>query len=154
MRRWSVTAFLVILLQGAMAFSVHAQGAPGGKEENGLAGLKRSADAFKEAYNRDDVAALAAMYADDAYYVSPHVPDLVIRGKEKIRENWKRGISGGGHIDTVEVLSGDLSCDLAYLVTRYQATNSGVTVNGRNVLIMKRIGGKWLITAHASVVRD
>jgi ketosteroid isomerase-like protein len=116
--------------------------------------LRRSVDEFKKAYNRNDTAALAALYAEEAYYISPHVPDLIIRGRNTIKENWQRGITSGGHIDTVEILSGGSSCNLAYIISRYEATNNGVKVNGRNVLIMKRIDGKWLITAHASVVKD
>jgi ketosteroid isomerase-like protein len=118
------------------------------------ADLRRSALAFREAYNRNDVEGLAALYAEDAAYVSPHVPDLMIRGREAIKANWQRGIALGGYIDTIEVLATGSSCDLAYVVSRYAATNSGVKVGGRNILVLRRVNGTWLIVTHASVVRD
>jgi hypothetical protein len=57
------------------------------------------------------------------------------------REDFGRGIATGGHLDTVEALTAGSSCDLAYMATRYEATNSGVKVAGRNILITGRIGG-------------
>ena len=44
------------------------------------------------------------------------------------------------------------SCNMATLLCKYQATNSGVTVTGRNLLVMKKINGKWLIAVHMTVV--
>jgi hypothetical protein len=52
----------------------------------------------------------------------------------------------------VEILSMNVSCDLATLLCRYQATNSGVTVTGRNLLILKKIDDQWLIIIHMTVV--
>ncbi len=115
--------------------------------------IQRAQD-WKNAYNSNDTAKLASFYTEDAFYVSPHVPNLVIQGLANIRGNFRRGVAMGGHVDTVEVLASGSSCDLAYLVCRYEATNSEVKASGRNVLVMKKINGKWLITAHASVVRD
>lgn len=116
--------------------------------------LRGSVTGFMKAYNSNDADALAAFYAEDASYVSPHVPDLMIRGRDRIRENWQRGMAMGGHIDTVEVLSVGMSGDLAYIVSRYEATNAGVKAHGRNVLVLSRINGTWLIETHASVVKD
>jgi len=109
---------------------------------------------WRNAYNSNDVEKLAAFYTEDAYYVSPHVPGLMIHGREQIKQNFQRGIAGGGHLDSLVVHRSGSSCDLAYLVCAYHATNSGVTVHGKNVLVMKRVGGRWLIVTHASIVRD
>ena len=116
--------------------------------------LRRNAQAWMEAYNANDPAALAAFYAEDAQYISPHVPGLLIRGREAIRENFARGMAAGGHIDAVTVLRTGSSGSLAYMVCRYDATNSGVRVNGRNLIILRKAGDAWLIIEHASVVRD
>ena len=119
-----------------------------------IAELRLRAEEFKKAYNTNDVATLAALYDENADYVSPHVPDLMIHGRERIKQNFKKGIAMGGHIDSIQVLTSGSSGQLAYMVTTYVATNNGVTVKGKNVLVMKREKGKWLIVAHASVVRD
>jgi uncharacterized protein (TIGR02246 family) len=113
-----------------------------------------STEEWMNAYNSNDVEKLADFYAEDADYVSPHVPGLIIHGREQIKENFRQGIAGGGHIDSIAVQRSGSSCDLAYLVCAYQATNSGVTVHGKNVLVMKRVGTRWLILTQASIVRD
>jgi hypothetical protein len=43
---------------------------------------------------------------------------------------------------------------LGYTAGTYQATNAGVTVDGRVLLVFKRVNGRWLIAAHETVVRD
>ena len=122
--------------------------------QEGPAEFLRLADEWKNAYNAGDAMRLGSMYSDDAEYVSPHVAGLVIRGREGIQANFSRGMHSGGHIDSVTILSSRVSGDMAYLVCRYDATNSGQKVNGRNVLIAKKVDGRWLIVVHASVVRD
>lgn len=116
--------------------------------------LSNRVENWRLAYNSSDLQKLATFYADGARYVSPHVPDLMITGRKAILSNFERGVAGGGHIDSIVVLSADTSCDLATLVCRYDATNNGVKVSGRNVLVMRRTEGLWLITTHASIVRD
>ena len=116
--------------------------------------LRDRAEDWKKAYNSNDAAKLGTFYTEDADCVSPHVPDLMIHGRDRIRENFQIGIAMGGHVDSVEVLRSGFSYDLAFVVSKYVATNSGVVVSGRNVLLMKKINGEWLIITHASVVRD
>jgi len=109
---------------------------------------------WRKAYNSNDAEKLAGFYAEDADYVSPHVPGLMIHGREQIKQNFQRGIAGGGHVDSITVQRSGSSCDLAYIVCAYAATNSGVTVHGKNVLVMKKAGEKWLIVTHASIIKD
>jgi ketosteroid isomerase-like protein len=58
------------------------------------------------------------------------------------------------HIDSIRTLSIDCSGDFAYAVTRYDATNNGQTAFGVNIVVLKKIGGKWLIVAHEAAVPD
>jgi uncharacterized protein (TIGR02246 family) len=109
---------------------------------------------WRNAYNAGDVEKLAAFYSEDADYVSPHVTGLMIHGREAIKQNFQRGIAGGGHVDSIVVQRSSYSGDLAYMVCTYQATNSGVTVHGKNVLVMKKVDGRWLIVTHASIIKD
>jgi uncharacterized protein (TIGR02246 family) len=116
--------------------------------------LRDVATLWKEAYNRKDAKAVAHLYADDAYYVSQHVPGGFIHGRKAILANTERGISGGGHVDSIEILKSEIMGDLAYSVGTYHATNSGQKVTGRNILVLKKMSGRWLIVAHTSVVPD
>jgi hypothetical protein len=45
-----------------------------------------------------------------------------------------------------------LSCDLATLLCRYEASNSGQKAVGRTLLVVKKSNNKWLITLHMTVV--
>lgn len=116
--------------------------------------LRHIGDQWKDDYNRKDAAALAALYSPDACYVSQHVKGGMIHGRDAIRANHQRGIDGGGHIDSIEIARLEIVGDLAYSVGTYRATNAGQSVTGRNILVFRKIGGKWLIVAHTSVVPD
>jgi ketosteroid isomerase-like protein len=109
-------------------------------------------EAWKDAYNSRDAANLSPLYTEDAVYCSAHVPTLIAEGREQVTANFQRGMSMGGHIDAVQILSVQVSCDLATLFCRYEATNSGQKAIGRNLLVLKRIEGKWLIVTHMTVV--
>ncbi|MGA2240344.1 MAG: nuclear transport factor 2 family protein [Candidatus Bathyarchaeia archaeon] len=114
--------------------------------------FRRSVQEWKNAYNEDNVTKLESMYAKDAEYISSHVAGLVAHGRDRVIANFHKGITGGGHIDSVEILSANVSCNLATLVCKYQATNSGQKAVGRNLLVMKKINGVWLIVTHMTVV--
>lgn len=107
---------------------------------------------WKDAYNSGDAQNLVPLYAEDAIYTSSHVAGLEAIGRDKLIANFQNGISGGGHIDEIEILRTDVSCEMASLFCRYQATNSGVTVTGRNLLVLKKQNGKWVILIHMTVV--
>jgi hypothetical protein len=66
--------------------------------------------------------------------------------------NFQVGMSGGGHIDSIEILDAQVSCNLATLLCKYHATNSGVEAIGRNLLALKKINGIWRIYLHMTVV--
>lgn len=112
----------------------------------------KQTDAWIKGYNSKDANNLTGLYAEDAVYISGHVTGLELDGRNKVIEYFQKGINGGGHIDKIEILSIHFSGDMAALLCKYQATNSGVTVVGRNLLVMKKINGKWLISIHMTVV--
>jgi len=107
-----------------------------------------------DTYNRKDAAATAALYANDAYYVSQHVRGGIIQGHAALQANIQRGIDGGGHIDSIEILTLKIDGEMAYSVGTYHATNAGQKVTGRNIVVCRKINGKWLIVAHTSVVPE
>lgn len=120
--------------------------------DDGLDALLGSVKRFRDAYNSGDTLSIGSMYAEDAMYVSPHVPSLIIRGKRAIVKNFYDGFRAGGHIDSIEMLRTDIDGTTAYLVTKYTATNDGTIVSGRNIIIAKWRGGQWIIVTHASVI--
>ncbi len=109
-------------------------------------------DEWVKAYNSKDASNLISLYTEDAIYISSHVNGLELDGRKNVIANFQNGINSGGRIDKIEILSMNLSCNMATLLCKYQATNSGVTVTGRNLLVMKKINGKWLIAVHVTVV--
>lgn len=113
--------------------------------------LLNVAEEWRAGYNAKDAAAVASLYAPDAYYVSAHV---VAHGRPEIQAYFQRGIDAGGNIDAIRILSSGQSGDLAYWVGTYEATNAGQKVRGRNVVALRKVRDKWLMVAHESVVAD
>lgn len=142
-----------VALMGQQKLSEPIAAKSEGVSKKEYAEFQRLANAWKDAYNNKDGAAIGALYAEDAEYVSPHVATLIAHGRENIRANFQRGMDAGGHIDAVEILSIRASCEMASIVAKYDATNSGQKVSGRNVIVLKKIDGKWLFATHASIVQ-
>ena len=118
-----------------------------------LAGIfKAKTHQWKEAYNSKDAKNLIPLYSPDAQYISSHVSGLVAEGRRKLIDNFQNGMNMGGFIDHVEIIRMEISCNLATLLCKYQATNNGITVTGRNMLILKKINNDWLIVLHMTVV--
>ena len=111
-----------------------------------------SVEKWKDAYNSGDAQNLVPLYSEDATYSSSHVPGLEAIGRDALIANFQKGISGGGHLDKIEILTANVSKDMASLYCFYQATNSGVTVSGRNLLVLLKVKGKWIIINHMTVV--
>jgi ketosteroid isomerase-like protein len=64
--------------------------------------IRQISQAWMDAYNRNDAAAATALYAEDGYYVSQHLSNGIIQGREAIKANIQLAINGGGHIDSIE----------------------------------------------------
>jgi len=102
-------------------------------------------------YNAGDAAKVAALYTNDGYYLSAHI---LAHGRQAIEAYWERGIKAGGHIDFIKPLTLYYTGDLGYFAGTYQATNAGVTVDGRILIVLRKVNGRWLMAAHETVVRD
>ncbi len=122
------------------------------KTDKQFAAFQQNVEKWKTAYNSGDAKNLTLLYSEDATYSSSHVPGLEAIGREKLIANFQKGISGGGHIDKIEILTANVSGEIASLYCLYQATNSGVTVTGRNLLVLRKINGEWLIFSHMTMV--
>jgi ketosteroid isomerase-like protein len=113
--------------------------------------IRQLAERWKTSYNAGDPDKVTELYTEDSYYLSAHV---IAKGREEIKTYWSRGIMAGGHIDMIKPIAVFHSGNLGYSVGTYQATNAGITIDGRILIVVKKVGGKWLMAAHETVVRD
>jgi ketosteroid isomerase-like protein len=135
----------------AVACFVLAMGAQQAVTTTEEEAMGRIAQDWKDAYNRGDANEVGALYTEDGYYLSAHI---LAHGREAITAYWRRGILAGGHIDWIKPLTVFRDGNLGYTAGTYQATNAGVKVDGRILLVLKKVNGTWLIAAHETVVRD
>jgi len=115
------------------------------------AALRQVSEDWIKFYNAGDAAKVAGLYTEDAYYLSAHI---LAHGRQEIQAYWERGIKAGGHLDFIKPVTIYYSGDLAYCAGTYQATNAGVTVDGRILIVLRKVDGRWLMAAHETVVRD
>jgi ketosteroid isomerase-like protein len=147
-----VAIILGVLFLGAL-IPVHAQNLPdAGDRDSSKAVFGRIALEWLEAYNGTDARELVPLYTEDAVYISSHVAGLVAEGRDRVIENFRRGMATGGHLDDLKILSINHSCDVATVLCQYFANNSGQRVSGRTLLVMKKVHGRWLIAIHMTVV--
>lgn len=122
------------------------------KSDSIKANIMKTAENWRIAYNSNDAERLIPFYAVDACYISSHVKGLVAEGRTNLIENFRKGMSAGGHIDSLVIVSVEQSCDLRTVQFKYYATNNGVSVSGRNLLVFRKIENQWLIIIHMTVV--
>ncbi len=125
-----------------------AQGQTMSAEE---ASIRQVSEDWIRFYNLGDATKVAALYTEDGYYLSAHI---LAHGRQAIQAYWERGIQAGGHLDFINPLTVAYAGDLAYCAGIYQATNAGVTVDGRILIVLRKVNGRWLMAAHETVVRD
>ena len=113
--------------------------------------IRDVADAWVTRYNAGDATGVADLYTEDGFYASAHI---LAHGRTQIQGYWTRGIADGGHLDFVRPIEIHAEDNLGYFLGKYQATNAGVTVDGRIVIVAKRKDGRWKIGVHETVVRD
>jgi uncharacterized protein (TIGR02246 family) len=109
---------------------------------------------WKDGYNGGDAAKVAALYTDDAYYLTQHYVTGIVHGRAAIQAYVQRGVGAHYQIDGIQVITMECSGDSAYVITRYDATNAGQKAFGVNLVVLRRIGGHWLIVAHEAAVPD
>lgn len=102
---------------------------------------------FAEAYNQGDVAAVAALYTDDAVLMPPNLE--MLRGKEAIEQFWAGARQMGvldPALETVQVEeSGDMACEIGVYTLKIQPEGGQATTDkGKYVVLWKRQGdGSW-----------
>jgi len=112
------------------------------------------ADKWKEIYNSKDAKNFASLYLENAQYISAHVENYIADGLENIISNFQKGMSGGGYVYSIKVLSVNSSENFASVVSTYNSLAGGKKVEGRNLLIWKKVNNEWKILTHVTVVKD
>jgi ketosteroid isomerase-like protein len=118
------------------------------------AALREIPEMWKDDYNQGEAAKVAALYTDDAYYLTQHFVTGVVHGRAAIQAYVQRGVSAGYRIDAIDIWSMDCSGDLAYTVGRYESTNAGQKAFGVNLVVLRKMAGRWKIVAHEAAVPD
>ncbi len=149
--------FLAAITVLAAMVSV-AQEMPANPKQCGVPATKAAIDRvmqeWKDGYNAEDAAKVAALYAQDATYMTQHYITGIVHGRAAIKAYVKKGTDAKYKLDSLELLSSDCSGDFAYGLTRYRSTNGEQKAMGVNVVVLKKMGGKWMIVAHESAVPD
>ena len=105
---------------------------------------------FTEAYRRADPAAVADLYAEDAYYLQPGRE--LLRGRSEIRASFEAFLGrfpagGPGPEISFEVIDRDVRGDLAYDIG-YFRLGTQPAPGGKFIVIWKRgIDGQWRLHA-------
>jgi uncharacterized protein (TIGR02246 family) len=116
--------------------------------------LRDIPERWRAAYNAGDAARVAAIYSEDAYYLTQHFVSGILHGRADIQAYVQRGVDAKYHIDSIEVLTTKCSGDIAYVITRYRSTNAGRNDIGVNLVILRKSKGQWMIVAHEAAVPD
>jgi len=116
--------------------------------------LRQIPEHWKNAYNGKDAAAVVALYSADAYYLTQHFAPGIVHPRTEIQAYVQLGVDAGYRIDSIHMLALDCSSDLAYAITQYHATNGAEKVMGINLVVLRKVGDKWVIVAHEAAVPD
>ena len=149
-----------ILLAGAVLLlpgTVLAQQAPVPQQSRSCAdqaSLDQIAEQWKSAYNQGDSARVAALYTDDAYYLTQHFVTGIVHGRAAIQAYVQNGVDAHYRVDSIRVIAMECFGDIAYTITRYESTNGGVKATGVNLVVLRRLAGSWKIVAHEAAVPD
>lgn len=108
---------------------------------------------WQEAYNAKDIAKLKQFYSDDAEYIASDISSLAVKGRENVIAWFKKVTDNNSHMDSIEIIKLDISDGLATVYSKFRMTDNGVSRSGRNIMVLKRDGIKWLIILHM-VVED
>jgi uncharacterized protein (TIGR02246 family) len=109
---------------------------------------------WKDGYNNGDAAKVAALYAEDANYLTQHFVTGIVHGKAAIQAYVQRGIDARYQVESIKILRQECSGDFAYAITRYDSNNGGQKAFGVNLVVLKKTAGRWLIVAHEAAVPD
>ena len=109
--------------------------------------------AWIEAAEADDAAGVAALYADDAVFVSEM--SGAVRGADALEQHWTEMFAMVSDMN-VEAEKTEVSGDLAYDYGTFSQTvtppdGEPTELTGHYIVVLKRDGGEWKIVRQLSV---
>jgi uncharacterized protein (TIGR02246 family) len=116
--------------------------------------LRQISEQWKDGYNNGSAGKVASLYTEDAYYLTQHFVAGFVHPRSQIQAYVQRGVDARYHIGKIDIVRLECAGDFAYTTARYESTNAGQKAFGVNLVVLKKIQGKWLIVAHESAVAD
>lgn len=110
--------------------------------------MEKLRNTWVQEFNAKHADKVAALYAPEAVLMRW---DGTVHGYDSILADLEKSINGGAHDYTVRSLRAESSGDLGYDTGAYNVGLTDRTIEGNYLFVVKRIGGKWLIVAHAHV---
>jgi len=117
--------------------------------------MQKTVDAWKEAFNNNEMDKLAAMYTEDGALLDE---DGMISGRAVLRDAFTKFRASGASMSSITVDQAESSGNIGYLTDSWTevAPKSGggtETVQGYSLVVMKRVGNKWLMSQHAAIAK-
>ena len=108
------------------------------------AAIQKLNDAWTAAFNSGDGAAVAAMYAEDAYVLPPGAD--IVKGRVAIEAFWKQAVQqlGDAKLMTIDVLPlGPSAAREIGMVTLKTKAQPPQEIVGKYVVVWRKIGRAW-----------
>ena len=117
--------------------------------------MQKAVEAWKEAFNNNEMDKLAAMYTEDAALLDE---DGLISGRAVLRDAFTKFRASGASMSSITVDRADSSGNIGYLTDSWtevapKAGGGTETVQGYSLVVMKRVGNKWLMSEHAAIAK-
>jgi len=106
--------------------------------------IEKLNETFAAAFTRGDIAAVAGMYADDAYLLPPG--EEIVKGRAAIQSFWTKAAEGIGDFKLTTVDVQPLGSDAAREVGTFRLKTKGQApqeVSGKYVVVWQRVVGEW-----------
>jgi ketosteroid isomerase-like protein len=134
LRKFMLCLTVAVLMTGSVALAAHHEG-----------GFEELAVAWEAAYNKGDVAAVAAMYAEDGMRMPPDMP--IVKGRAAIQEQIQAGIDQGMVQVKIAIDDSHTSGEMGH----GRGTFVGMDAEGNTIAVgkwanvAKMVDGKWQV---------
>lgn len=108
--------------------------------------MQQLSNAWTTTFSSGNAAAVAAMYAEDAYVLPDHA--LMVRGRAAIEALWKTEMQQVGNVALNVIDVAPLGGNAAREIGTYTLTLKSQppqAASGKYVVVWRKIGGRWLV---------
>jgi uncharacterized protein (TIGR02246 family) len=120
--------------------------APGSAWAQSAAAIQKLDDDWAAAFNKGDAAAVAAMYAEDAYVLPPGHD--IVKGRPAIEAFWKDAVQhlGNAKLTVVDVMPlGRRAAREIGTVTLETKAQPPQQFSGKYAVVWRKVGNRWLL---------